>query len=471
MADSLVLEVVAPQAAQLGDNRRKSFSTTGGTVGRVAECDWVLAGSGVSRVHAVIRHLNGLYFIEDRSTNGITHNGARLVKGEPAALTNGDRLLLDTFEVSVRVVAEGEAMPPPDREDALLGGPADPLPPLDDLLDLPPPDSRAGDAVPDTDDLLGGPRAGQSGPSADPLALLGGPGYDSDPERGQPPRDAPPLHLAPEASSHFRPPPVSGQAGHQAIPDDWDIMADDEPGAPAAAEPPAAQREPPESPLAPPGPPVEQAPQQRVGPPPEPVSPLSHSPRPAAGAPLPPDVDAIMRIVIDGVMEALRARAEIKNSFRLPVTIIQRSENNPLKFAPTPEEALEKIFAPRGAAFLSGADAFEDAFDDIRHHQMAMLAGVRAGFRAMLGHFDPQRFERETDRGGAKRGGLLGRSAKGGDYWTHYRDAYARMADNPDDTFRRLFGDEFASAYEEQMEQLRSSRQSRPQGGHGDPVR
>ena len=40
------------------------------TVGRGAECDFVLLGSSVSRTHAQISQRGGLFFIEDQSTNG-----------------------------------------------------------------------------------------------------------------------------------------------------------------------------------------------------------------------------------------------------------------------------------------------------------------------------------------------------------------------------------------------------------------
>jgi type VI secretion system protein ImpI len=190
---------------------------------------------------------------------------------------------------------------------------------------------------------------------------------------------------------------------------------------------------------------------------PAPVAPpAAVAPAPAAGAPavaaVPGELDAILRIVVEGVMDVLRARAEIKNTFRLPVTIVQRSENNPLKFALGTDEALQKIMAPPSAAFLSGTAAFEDAFDDIRCHQMAMLAGVRAGFDALLRHFDPDRFEREAD--GGKRGAFAGK----GRYWERYREHYEGLVANPDECFRRLFGDEFARAYEEQLARLKSAR-------------
>jgi type VI secretion system protein ImpI len=177
--------------------------------------------------------------------------------------------------------------------------------------------------------------------------------------------------------------------------------------------------------------------------------------------PLPGNVDEIFRVVVDGVMDVLRARAEIKNTFRLPVTIIQRSENNPLKFAPNPEEALQKIMTPSGGAFMSGTAAFEDAFDDIRCHQMAMLAGVRAAFESLLVHFNPDRFEQEAD-GGSKRSAFAGK----GKYWERYREHFEGLNKDPDDCFRRLFGDEFARAYEEQLSRLKSARRMRQATHH-----
>ena len=176
---------------------------------------------------------------------------------------------------------------------------------------------------------------------------------------------------------------------------------------------------------------------------------------------LPTDIDQIFRVVVDGVMDVLRARAEIKNTFRLPVTIIQRSENNPLKFAPNPDEALQKIMAPSNGAFMSGTVAFEDAFDDIRCHQMAMLAGVRAAFESLLVHFNPDRFEQETD-GSSKRSAFAGK----GKYWDKYRENFDGLSKDPDECFRRLFGDEFARAYEEQLSRLKSARRMQKSAHH-----
>jgi type VI secretion system protein ImpI len=374
----------------------------------------------------MIRCLNGIYFIEDRSTNGMLLNGRPLIKGDPSALKDGDRLQIDTFEVSVSLQsgnAETVFTPSP-RAAAPAPMAADPLD--FGLLDLaaPAPSSPA--------DLLGDsliPGSGQGGAAGflDPLSFLDAPPAASPLIPETPAGAGSDWNQNAGLDDHFRPPATTGQ--RQALPENWDLtIGDFASPSPAPAPVPVAAP----APIAPPP-----APQAAV-----------------AAAALSPELDQIFKIVIDGVMDVLRARAEIKNTFRLPVTIIQRSENNPLKFAPTAEEAMQKILAPSNTAFLSGTAAFQDAFDDIRCHQMAMLAGVRAGFDSLMAHFNPERFEHEVD--GGKRSAFGGK----GKYWEKYQDNFEGLMKDPDECFRRLFGDEFARAYEEQLSRLKSARRA-----------
>ena len=427
---TLVLAVLGPHAAQFGARSQKSFEGRDGSIGRAEDCDWVLGAAGVSRVHAMVRCLNGMYFIEDRSTNGMLLNGRPLVKGDPASLKDGDRLQIDTFEVAVRLQADSATLVQP----APAAAPA-PIPAMAVAAPLP-----GGDFL---DEMLGGPfgapqppAGGMSGEplipasggsvgALDPLAFLDEP-FGAAP--APVPAPATDWNHSSGMADHFHPPGVAGQ--RPALPENWDLtMGDFAPRTPPVPAP--APAPPLATPVAPP-------------------ALAAAAMAPAAG--VPPELDTIFRIVVDGVMDVLRARAEIKNTFRLPVTLIQRSENNPLKFAPTADEALQKLLAPANGAFLSGTDAFQDAFDDIRCHQMAMLAGVRAGFEAVLAHFNPDRLEQEVD--GSKRSAFGGK----GRYWERYRENFEGLAKDPDECFRRLFGDEFARAYEEQLARLKSAR-------------
>ena len=454
-SQTLILAVMGHHAAQFGNRSQKAFEGRDGSIGRSEDCDWVLSASGVSRVHAMIRCLNGIYFIEDRSTNGMLLNGAPLIKGEPSALKQGDRLQIDTFEVSVNLQASMTAAPVPaaapvDIFATPLPPPRAPAPavdPLDAFLDLGLGPSPAA-AAPHDDGLI--PGASPGGADLDPLSFLDAP-FASPPSPAPAPAPAASWNHTPSMEDYFHPPITEGQRRAKPLPENWDLTKGDF----ASKAPPAA------APAVAPMPVPILAAAALVEPfAVTPVSPRAPSAPPAVAAPvaggdaLSPNMQQMLGIVVDGVMDVLRARAEIKNTFRLPVTIIQRSENNPLKFAPTVEEALQKIMAPPNAAFLSGTAAFDDAFDDIRCHQMAMLAGVRAAFESLLAHFGPDRLEHEVD--GGKRSAFGGKAR----YWERYRENFEGLIKNPDDCFRRLFGDEFARAYEEQLARLKSARRN-----------
>ena len=162
----------------------------------------------------------------------------------------------------------------------------------------------------------------------------------------------------------------------------------------------------------------------------------------------------VLRIVVDGLMEVLRARGEIKGEFRLQQTTFKPRENNPLKFSANVEDALHNLLVKRNAAYLDTPAAFEDAFVDVRHHQVAMLAGMRAAFDFMLTRFDPEALARQFDaRPGRKLSIGLG---AGGRHWDSFGEYYKEMTRDADDCFRRLFGDQFARAYEEQLQRLRA---------------
>jgi type VI secretion system FHA domain protein len=178
---------------------------------------------------------------------------------------------------------------------------------------------------------------------------------------------------------------------------------------------------------------------------------------------VPPETAAmlgnIMRSVVQGLIEVLRARSEIKTEFRMPVTQVKVSENNPLKFAANAEDALGNLLGRRNSAYLPPQEAFDDAFNDVRFHQLAMLAGVRAGFDNLMNRFDPAQLQEGFERQGKR--GLFGGGGKA-TYWERYAERFEEMSKDRDETFRRLFGEEFARAYEQQLSVLKRGRKDNP---------
>ncbi len=174
---------------------------------------------------------------------------------------------------------------------------------------------------------------------------------------------------------------------------------------------------------------------------------------------------AILRVVVGGVMTVLRARQEMKNELRMGMTTFKTADNNPLKFSANVDDALHNLLVKRNAAYLGPVDAFEDAFEDVTNHQIAMLAGMRVAFETMIAEFDPDRMQAEFDRQ-IKKGSLISAPAKMR-YWDLYRDRIHDMVRDADTSFRTLFLAEFSRAYEEQLRRLKSQRpggNARPPG-------
>jgi type VI secretion system protein ImpI len=490
----LTLEVTGPEAGKLGPAHRKVFNASGGTIGRVDDNAWVLKDPYVSSHHAVIRFTNGQFYIEDTSTNGTFINTpeTRLHRGEPYALKPGDRIIIDPFEIRVSIAGApardvparpfGDAFGDRPRAAAPVGDPfrAGPLVPADPFGDDP---FEPRDPTPSSSPRMASPfgldphPAAVSDSSLDPLKALFS---DSRPAA---PKDVPRaanLGAASPIHDHYQPPPVvrppdpepiPSQGG--VIPDDWDKSQIIRMPAPAAPRPVAPPPQIPE-PVAPPRPtpraaaPVPSA--AKVPPPPVPARGVAGgsddvtlaSVLVAAGLDnvtvtpeLAQNFGEILRVVVTGVMDVLQARQRIKDEFRMRVTSFKRSDNNPLKFSANVDDALHNLLVKRNAAFLGPVDAFEDAFEDLRNHQMAMLAGVRVAFEAMLAELDPDRLQEEFDRQLKKAGGLVPAKLR---YWELYRDKLHDMVKDPDTNFREWFGEEFAKAYEEQLERLKAQR-------------
>lgn len=167
---------------------------------------------------------------------------------------------------------------------------------------------------------------------------------------------------------------------------------------------------------------------------------------------------AIVRIVIQGMIEVLRARSEVKSNFRMPVTSVRVVENNPLKFSLNADDALHNLFVKRNPGYLGPLEAFREGFEDIAFHELAMLAGIRAAYQSMVGKFNPAHLE-ETYTSNLRRTSVLpigGRTK----LWDMYCAQFGNIEKDSEASFQLLFGEEFAKAYHKQLERLSRAAKS-----------
>jgi type VI secretion system FHA domain protein len=165
----------------------------------------------------------------------------------------------------------------------------------------------------------------------------------------------------------------------------------------------------------------------------------------------------LLRAMTEGLMAVMMARASFKSELRLEVTTIRSRDNNPFQFCVDADDALERLLWRHSRGFLDPPDAVHKTFDDIQAHQMAMIAGLRAAMRALLGRFQPDQLEQHFER--QSHLDKLLPMARKSKCWDLFVSTFDQVADDAAEDFMRLFGDAFNRAYEEQARRLNAAQQ------------
>jgi type VI secretion system FHA domain protein len=381
------------------DQRVREFPAVGGTIGRGPDNDWVLPDESryVSSRHAVIDYQGGAYYLVDTSRNGVFVNGSDtpVGQGHPQRLFDGDQLRIGEFEISVDISGGDEELREDGMRDSIVRAQ---LVPEDESVEL----------------ML---------VAEDKLTA------DSHLQR----------HLTPTSAVVAK---AKGAAPRRPV-----------------AVPSAPKKAPPKASPAPAAAPAVSAdPEQRIlaqfleaaGIKPDAIAGQSASEVLQGSAKL-------LRVMVSGLMELLRERSHMKDTFRLPQTVMQAAQNNPLKFSPTVDEALRYLLNDRGeGAYLSAEDAVRAAFRDVRQHEQALVKAMLQAVQDYVERFDPEELKGRFDKG-LKRGGLLS-SANKLKYWELYEESYPALTQREEGGPPQLFTEEFARAYLQELDGQKAAR-------------
>jgi FHA domain-containing protein len=160
----------------------------------------------------------------------------------------------------------------------------------------------------------------------------------------------------------------------------------------------------------------------------------------------------LMREATEGTLRLMAVRATAKNELRATVTTIRSRNNNPLKFSPNAQAALEQLLQPPLRGFMSGPAAMQDAMHDLVGHSIGTMAGMRAALAGVLGRFEPADLERQLIGTSLIDSVLpMNRKAK---LWDLYLRHFGAIRDAAQDDFHELFGAAFVAAYEDQLDRL-----------------
>ena len=392
-------------------------------LGRDSHLDWSLPDKNrvVSGKHCEVRYYDDAYWLVDVSTNGTFVNDSDKRVQSPYLLRDGDRLSIGEYLIAVSV----SALPP--RQKAPIQFEAMPMP-------APPPVQSA--SVWDT--------GVQASPPIDPRDLMPPPSpAEQAPAFLNQALHVPDINPSYEQAAVRTPQPVASSA--------WAVETPrhlpehhDQPSTGQQAAPPVAPRS--TNAASVPAPPVRET-----------AAAESHEWQRsfAKGAGLAPDtfdklepqafaelVGQLVRIASSGLMDMLQSRAEAKALSRGGRTMIRATENNPLKFMPTAEEAMLAILMPRGKGYLGAVETFEKSFTDLKQHHIAILAAMQASANELLNELSPQTLVKSST---AKKSILSNAKAK---HWDELEHIWANKTNGRENGILDAFLDEFAKHYE-----------------------
>jgi type VI secretion system protein ImpI len=388
-------------------------------LGRDSHLDWTLPdpSRSVSGKHCEIRYRDGGYWLHDVSTNGTFINGAEYRLDAPHQLRNGDRLNIGPYIIAV-AVEDGRKS----RSSAAAAGAA-----LDaGLANVWGPVGEA--AAPD----VGAKRQTAQSRNAAPDFL----DFASFLEA---PR------LAPEAPA---------DAGRPE--DDWLTAA--KPVSPPSLDQVALE-------------PRIPAPTRPAIVDPAPSRPLPREPQPdsavtldvldriarAAGVPpgvftsrnpneLAEEIGAVLRMTAENLGQMLASRAESKTLMRSSSrTMIRAVENNPLKFASSPADALGIMFGPPTRNYLDARATIERSFGDLKTHQILTYSATQNALDALFEDLAPDRIDHSVEPEHGLGALMSSRKAK---LWDIYVERWRAKTKRADGRLLEAFIALFAQAYD-----------------------
>ncbi len=457
-------------------------------IGRDQYLDWTLPDPSrfISSKHCEIRWHDGAYWLHDISTNGTFLYGADSRLKAPHKLRDGDRFAIGHYIIVAAVSGEG-AGTAPDMPSAAA-------PSYEEIW------NPVGEAAPPIDPKqLKAPRDLQPvrGDFLD-WAVDVPPAYEPAPPPYRAPSPLPPRSIPPAddmswAQGAAKPPAPEPEA--VAVPSPRrPVWVTGEPNGPwatstgsAAAQPPAAAADVVAAAralaamAAGPAPPApdQTAPERQAAVPRDmriaPPAAQSVVPEAAAlgdfirlvarGAGLPEDtlaardpaelageIGQLIRLFAESTKQLLEARQQAKRLARSSnQTMVQALNNNPLKFAPTAEDALRIMFGPPTRSYLDARRAFTQSFDDLKTHQLKTFSAMQHALKLLLGEFDPDVIE-NTSTGDRGLAGVVGsRKAR---LWDMYVTRWKARTQANEDGMLNAFMDYFAECYERDGNEL-----------------
>jgi type VI secretion system protein ImpI len=158
------------------------------------------------------------------------------------------------------------------------------------------------------------------------------------------------------------------------------------------------------------------------------------------------EIGALLRLMLENTRSLLEGRLQAKRLARSSnQTSVQALDNNPLKFAPTVDEAMRIMFGPRTRSYLDARSAVARSFDDLKSHQIKTFSAMQHALKRLLQEFDPDVVAQAVAPGGRLAGVLGSAKAKA---WDVYAARWQARTHGDEDGMLNAYMRYFAEYYD-----------------------
>ncbi len=462
---AIKLRVISEQYRELGEQRARVFGVNGGTIGRAPDNDWVLPDPKrlVSGHHCEVMYRGGGYWLKDTSTNGVYVNDAEepVSSGSPVPLQDGDRLRLGDYEVIVGIDERMDFLPSAaearSAEQHMDSGIISAKLDVNSLFVPRNPAESGSISVRNAFGI----KLGKSGPEIPLEPPPNPPSARPRPELVTPAEPPPARAAAPAPAPAAEPAPAPAPGAAVAPTADWalktraitrqelaDALARRQSRLDVRTQTlPFHQQASTWEDLRS----ASQAFCRGAG-----IDPASLTPEALSMLPL--LAGQLLREAVVGLNDLQLARhagtPAAASAGAAPV-----SASNPLRTSSSVEQALQRLFESHGRLYGGPVDALREVLQEVKDHDAAMNAAMRAGAQTMLEQLSPTNVADQFEQGRART------LAPGQDprprYWEYYAEFYRVIAQSASDGVPHPFAEAFAKAYEETRAGLRAKRKTR----------
>ncbi len=155
---------------------------------------------------------------------------------------------------------------------------------------------------------------------------------------------------------------------------------------------------------------------------------------------------------VQGAIELLALRSLVKQEVKADVTMVVVRNNNPMKFFPDSQTVLTQMLRKKMPGFMGPKESIDDAYQDLRGHQIGMVAGMRATVDSMLERLNPENFIASLQEPTFLE--TLIPSKRQAATWELYLEKYESIIAEREDAFETMFGTSFLAAYEREVERF-----------------